>query len=265
MLMNKECVVLFPVYRSLDASEVKVIEQAIKMTKGFNQKFIAPQSFLPDDTFNNFSDIEVIRFDDRFFENTRTYNWLMLNLEFYEKFADYKYILIHQTDAYLFKEELKLWCDKDYDYIGAPWYDSQRLLYYYICQFLFKYGSPFFSKEKRLHFGRFNNVGNGGLSLRKVESFIYVLKHVRQDLLDQYLLNDSDSFNEDMFWSLEASSVKKDFRIPKWREAMAFSLEEHPNRLYKKLNYTLPFGCHAFNRIKAEFWKDHIPFDFNQK
>ena len=47
---------------------------------------------------------------------------LMLSPFFYESFLDFKYVLIHQLDVFIFKDELNYWCNQNYDYIGAPWF-----------------------------------------------------------------------------------------------------------------------------------------------
>ena len=69
----------------------------------------------------------ALAFNDTYFESIYGYNQLMLNVEFYEAFSK-KYILIYQTDAFIFKDDLNYWCEKDYDYIGAPWIRSKEKL-----------------------------------------------------------------------------------------------------------------------------------------
>lgn len=59
-------------------------------------------------------------FDEDCFETIASYNRLLLSVEFYETFKQYEYILIYQLDAYVFRDELEFWCNKGYDYIGAP-------------------------------------------------------------------------------------------------------------------------------------------------
>lgn len=49
------------------------------------------------------------------------YNRLMLSEDLYSAFSNYEYILICQSDAYIFRDELKEWCEAGYDYVGAPW------------------------------------------------------------------------------------------------------------------------------------------------
>lgn len=79
--------------------------------------FVAPDS-LHADYFTSEDQIE--RFDDAYFKSPKTYNKLLINPLFYERFVAYEFMLIHQLDAYVFKDELEKWCNKGYDYIGAP-------------------------------------------------------------------------------------------------------------------------------------------------
>ncbi len=258
--MNKDCIVIIPVYRPLVENEIVVVKQAVWMTQGFTKVFIAPSSFTPDSTFNDFKDISIERFDDRFFTGVQSYNQLMLDVDFYKRFREYKYILIHQTDAYLFKPELQYWCDKNYDYIGAPWYAERKLPKYNLYNFLFRYGRVFYKKETLLRRKHFNAVGNGGLSLRKVGSFISVLEKTSPRLIAVFTEGTSNFFNEDIFWSLEAPLINKRFKIPGWQEAIYFSLENYPEISYEMMNHTLPFGCHAFDSGTRKFWQQFIPF-----
>ena len=124
---KKECIVLIPVYKPLEVNDKIVIKQAVDMTPGIDKAFIMPQTFVIDKSFADFSNISVERLDDSFFANIREYNRLMLDVNFYRRFSEYKYMLIHQLDAFLFKPDLHYWCNKNYDYIGAPWLRPHKI------------------------------------------------------------------------------------------------------------------------------------------
>ncbi|NDV78521.1 DUF5672 family protein [Dysgonomonas sp. 511] len=261
--MKQSCLVIFPVYKPLDGIEQMAFRQAIAMTEGFERRFIAPHSFVFDDSFQSFSGIETERFDDSFFAGLQGYNKLMLNIEFYKRFESYRYILIHQADAYLFTPRLRYWCNKGYDYVGAPWYEPRKLEKYNIYKFAFDWLKPFIRREKLLRWRHFNNVGNGGLSLRNVETFIKVLSKVDKALLQMYIDNESHFFHEDIFWSLEAPGIYKPFKKPGWEEALAFSFENQPARAFEYMKEVLPFGCHAYIQCDPLFWERYIPFKEN--
>lgn len=86
-------------------------------------------------------------FDKSYFSSQRGYNRLMLTADFYKRFSSYEYMLIYQLDAYVFSNQMEKWCQSGYDYIGAP----------------------FFKLNKKIDW---KNAGNGGFSLRKIDSFI---------------------------------------------------------------------------------------------
>ena len=232
------------------------------MTPGFVHIFIAPQSFLFDKTFGELANLDIVHFSDEFFCNIQGYNSLMLNIEFYKHFQDFDYMLIHQSDAYLFKDELQHWCDQNYDYIGAPWFNKKFPKSFKWKKFKLKYLHFIYSqkqKENKFHHFIDNQVGNGGLSLRKIATFITVLEATPHQLLNKYKAGDQIRFNEDVFWALEAEKIKKTFKKPSCLQALHFSFEQEPALAFETIN-TLPFGCHAFNIHGTEFWKQHIPF-----
>jgi len=252
-----QCIIIFPVYKSLDELEKKSIKRGISMTQGFKQAFIAPESFDLDQSFEDFSAIEIFRFENRFFEGIKGYNLLMLSKRFYKRFQEYEYILIHQTDAYLFKPALNYWCELGYDYIGAPWLDPKKNFKSKFRQFFFETVQQFFF-EKTENCLQYLKVGNGGLSLRKTSSFIEVLDKVPKIpffLYNKLLIN---SFNEDLFWGIMASKIKKNFNIPDWEKALGFAIETKPSYAYQLNGRQLPFACHAIDKYEPDFWKQHI-------
>ena len=213
--------------------------------------------------------VSIIRFPASKFKSLMHYNRLLLTKYFYSKFIEYDYILIYQIDAYVFKDELSLWCNKNYDYIGAPWtidYDPQGMK------------------------GFVNETGNGGFSLRKVKSFlavhnskklIYDSNHfiIKYKLKTRLLLvlcapflflkkigfRNRISFflknykmGEDKFWAFEAKKFQFSFRVASFNESLGFSFEMAPRILFKLNNYNLPFGCHAFEKHDFDFWKEFI-------
>jgi hypothetical protein len=259
-MKQKECIIIFPVYKSLKDIEISAFIQAVEMTPDYEHVFIAPRSMVFDSSFDKLKNIEVVRFDDHYFESIKGYNRLMLAKEFYSAFSGYDYMLIHQSDAYLFKPELDYWIKKGFGYIGAPWIKPGKILLVDFYKQLMKLVPFIFSVNARRRYIVRNNVGNGGLSLRKLSYFIYVLDHVPEKILNTYLESDERDYNEDVFWSLEAPKVYSDrhMKIPGWREALLFSFETDPEWSYKKTKQQLPFGCHAFERNKPAFWKQFI-------
>jgi len=203
----------------------------------------------------------VLSFDNAFFDGIEGYNKLMLSPVFYQKFLDFEFILIHQLDAFVFKDELADWCKKRYDYIGAPW--------------LKRLANPDFVKELKtilntryhIFFNTYENglpsdrqfdnmVGNGGFSLRRVRKF-YDLSIKLETQIEEYHKRDEHQFHEDVFWSIEANRKKRRLKIPFYKKALLFSFE---NRLKQSMMHTsgqLPFGCHAWDQ-HLDFWQPYF-------
>jgi hypothetical protein len=212
------------------------------------------------------------RFSNKFFGSAKANARLMLSPKFYKVFADYKYVLIYQLDALVFSDQLMEWCERDFDYIGAPWLPCQD--------------TPYVKVPK---------VGNGGFSLRKVKSFLNVLespryaidpdeywnkffarkpKYVQLANLPRKYLKRLRHFNsvkqetaqwlrvawrnEDHFWSDVAAKYCPDFKIASVEEGLRFAFEVAPRQCFELNNQTLPFGCHAWPRYDPEFWKPYL-------
>ena len=187
---------------------------------------------------------------------------MMLDKRFYQRFADYQYMLIYQLDAWVFRDELDEWCNKGYDYIGAPWIEKDGQ------------GQPL----------ELCGVGNGGFSLRRIQHFIAVLsykgpvKRAKQLNLKCSLKNSlyrfayslgyqnnisyykkDETLYEDIFLSIFLTNTKLYAKMPEPETACHFAFEQSPSFLYS-LTKRLPFGCHAWQKYEYEsFWKDHIP------
>lgn len=141
--------IVVPMYKQeLDADEKISYRHLIHFLGRFDKYLVSPESL--EVTLEGFG---VKRFRDEFFHSTATYSALLISPEFYQAFSGYKYILIYQLDSLVFSDKLLDWCARDFDYVGAPWFSE--------------HGVDFVEKSA---------VGNGGLSLRKTESFLKVLE-----------------------------------------------------------------------------------------
>ncbi|KAA6323881.1 hypothetical protein EZS27_026729 [termite gut metagenome] len=114
--------VIIPIYRSfLSENERISLDRTYHVLKNHPIVVVKPDSLKTNTLSENYPALIFESFDDAYFRSLSGYNQLMLSEEFYERFADAGYILICQLDVYIFKDELKEWCLKGYDYIGAPW------------------------------------------------------------------------------------------------------------------------------------------------
>ena len=266
-------VVVIPVYQStIFEREVKSFEQCCKVLS-MHTLCLVTYAELDCTIYEEIAvanDVQLQRenFDDYYFSGIPGYNKLMMSKEFYLRFKRYDYMLIYQLDAYVFRDDLNMWCAKGYDYIGAPW---------------------FFNCDSYENGAELWKVGNGGFSLRKISTHVNILTMRRPVLTMKDLIKRTHGFPffkrigsifahwvgwhntidyfvrtyvdfEDFFWCEKVPSLCLDYKIPTAEEAIAFSFEISPSYLYQCNNQCLPFGCHAWHKYEYEkFWKQHIP------
>ncbi len=199
-------------------------------------------------------------FDSSYFASKHSYNHLMLSCNFYGRFLAWDYVLIYQTDAFVFRNELREWSDKGYDYIGAPWIlkPKHKTLIYKICSEIKTAIGSLFGGAKDRHIAR-GKVGNGGFSLRKTKScYDFLVAHPQ---LAEFYKSRSNNhrYYEDVFWAVEPRTHGADFRIPDVKEALEFSFDIYPDHAMKQNGGRLPFGCHGlFGKKRWSFWKPII-------
>lgn len=285
---KQSCIVVIPVYQQcINAVEARTLENNLKVLTKHDICLLCPSS-LNLTCYENIArhvgkELQIERFDDRYFTSVNVYNELCFSGEFYDRFALYEYMLICQLDAWVFNDQLDYWCGLGYDYVGAPIY--------------FPYNTQHFTKV-------FSGIGNGGFNLRRIShcqkilclnrnktflkpfallriyfySFIYNEKYSRllrrisliplciakmfgyRNTLERFI---SQHTNEDMLlgtWA--AQSWLTNCKVPDEQTAMRFSFEVHPSWLYERTDNQLPFGCHAFMKWEYEtFWKNHIKIE----
>lgn len=162
IIAKSQVSVVIPIYRiNLKESEHKSLYQCLDLLGHYHVSFIHAESF----NFHLFCEVNKVNkthynitnvvFPDFYFDGIAGYNSLLLNNKFYQTFSKFQYILIYQLDAWVFKDELSFWLSQNYDYIGAPWIGNKH---------------PSIIQNK---------VGNGGFSLRKVNSFLKILNSPR--------------------------------------------------------------------------------------
>ncbi len=193
-----------------------------------------------------FDDFTVKRFAPSFFGSIRAHMNLLVSPKFYNAFKDYQFILIFHLDALVFSDQLEEWCARDFDYVAPPW---------------IKYpGAPYEGLPIE------NKVGNGGFSLRKVSSFLNVLKKVRKpEFTRSYLrriLRRGKKFEhrggEDIFWALHATGFVPDFKLAPLETALEFGFECNPRLCFEINHQQMPFGCHAWPKYDRAFWDPHL-------
>ncbi len=256
-------------YKDFDDCELISFRQCLNVLSNYDIIIVQPRSFDSKSLLEaqGFSG-EIIKLDDKWFKSVRTYNELMLQPSFYRQFNRYDYILIYQLDAYVFCDELQMWANKGYDYIGAPWMPNRTLFQNTIGKLLNRLKDRISPAEKvkvkdgKLRISHANiyfKSGNGGLSLRRVAKFIEITENKNNtSAIDRIIA--TFCMTEDVFFSIYMRK-RAAMHIPHWKEAARFSIENIPEYLTKQIG-GMPFGCHYWTKGKyADFWKPIIMGD----
>ncbi|MET3977581.1 hypothetical protein ABIB62_000147 [Mucilaginibacter sp. UYP25] len=255
---KEKVAILIPFYKdSITEYEILALKQSQKILGDFPIIAIKPNWLQLTDEVKEYL-TDIISFDDQFFANVPGYNALMTDSAFYKTFLNYEYILIYQLDAFVFKNTLNYWCSRGYDYVGAPWMNyhdypdviktakSNLKKWFYTRFNILKDGLP-----SPLQFE--NRVGNGGFSLRRVDKFYKACLKMKEEIA-YYNTRHEYQFGEDVFWSVEVNRKGEFLKIPSYKIAVGFSLEQSPERGMRILKGELPFGCHAWDR-DLPFWR----------
>lgn len=228
---NKSCIVVIPVYKSkLSDDEILSIKQGIKILgSSYHICLVGPSSldYSYYESVFNFK-FDILKCNDAYFKSISSYSYLCESPYFYKAFEDYEYMFIYQNDGYIFEDSLESFIKMGYDYIGAPW----------------KAGD--FSKNE--------SVGNGGVSLRKIKTFIELCSLLNVDNIKcaryEHL--------EDLFFCKYINRHIKAFNIAPANIARKFCITWYPSYFIKK-DSDMPMCAHAWHKSENyKFWINYI-------
>lgn len=249
--------VVVPIYKeSLSERESLSFKHNAEVLARYPHVIVAPEGLNIEAVESIAPQCEVVRVSKEWLgeRGIAGYNNMMLSKEFYELFADCEYILICQTDAWIFSDQLEAWCDAGYDYIGAPWPQRKRYRMPIISHYLWLRRKVFRRKGKIIRQDYFNKVGNGGLSLRRIDAFLAGCDRYAEKI-EVFKSHSGTRYNEDWFWAL----IPKEFNYPDFKTALSFSFDVHPELCYALNKQQLPFGCHGwFKKRNINFWGTKI-------
>ncbi|MCX6236007.1 MAG: DUF5672 family protein [Bacteroidia bacterium] len=230
------------------------LNRALEVFSAYNKYLVIPEKTDPRD-FIDLKKITVIKLPEFHLMSINSYNSLLLSNFFYEHFIDSEYILIYQLDCFVFKNNLTDFLT--FDYIGAPWFNTQNheakaiirtLLFRRPLTSIILIISWFLRKKTTA-------VGNGGLSLRRVDKFIEITTDKRIKRIIAFWIKNKRPY-EDIFFSFVVPIFFKNFKIADIDTATKFSFETYPRKCYALNNHELPIGCHAWAKHDIDFWME---------
>ena len=243
-MKNTVCMII-PVYKEkLSASEERNVLWNIEKAIPMKIFFVGPRFLNLKYYKNKFPSCEFIGFADDYFRNIQSYNRLMLEPFFYQRFQKFEYMCICQPDALILGDYSKL-CKIikiSFDYWGAPWYPSHEVRLYSSENEMISYFIDLYLKPYKIE------TGNGGLSLRHIEHTVRLLqKH--------FLIRKLWNQNEDYFFAIIGGWRDKKYRVAPRDKAMIFALETKAKTLIYNKKY-LPYGIHAYEIYYPEIMQE---------
>ena len=260
--------VVIPIYRNQPPPlEILSLRRCLDILHRYALIFVGPAG-LDTSWYREFckqkKEIFFEEFDASCFRSTEDYSRLLTSAMFYDRFLQYKFILIHQLDAYVFNDSLEHWCALDYDYIGAPWIDAPwhneacngiKVTIFQKQSFVKRQFTKVHWMLRGMRTSKRLRVGNGGFSLRKVKTF----RNLAHDSRDSGV-----PYNEDLYWSMYMPLTFRDFKIADVDTALGFCFDSNPSLCLSLNRGQLPFAAHAWYRDEDvykgnfEFWKSYI-------
>lgn len=223
MNANESIVIVVPVYKEIPTpNEYASLLQLQQVLPGYTKALVYPCGM---------SVLEYARiFGESFFQlpmlkenfsSRKAYSDMLMDLNFYRHVEEFEWMLIYQTDAWIFEDRLRYFIDQPYDYWGAP-------------------HSTWGSRHTRhLDYASGAIVGNGGFSLRRIGAMVRAIEelHGRED---------PDIWAEDRFFT--EGPAHEIVRIPPVREAFRFSVQDFYRSAMRILDGALPMGAHQPER-----------------
>lgn len=235
--------ILVPVYRTeLMPLEQFSIDYSLSVIKNRECFFVAPVGLDCRYYAERYPQIKFELFPSEYFESVDSYSRLLLNPSFYQRFLRYEFVLILQPDAILIRDDLDFWIRQPFDYVGAPWPDGAELTVW----------RDRFRDDCRRRVRA--NVGNGGLSLRRVKKCLGLI----HEFPETNAVFAETGTNEDSFFSL-LGTLSTDFIVPNEIIASRFSMELKPEFYYAVNGRQFPMGAHAWWTVQPRFWASCIP------
>ena len=266
--IHKKVAIVIPTHKSQPDNNEEISLRCLDNKLGdFNKYIICPENIEPKILLKN---SKIIKFDKNHFETWPNYNSLLKTNTFWDKFKNYDFILIYQTDCLVFKSNIEEWLKLDYSFIGPPQINL---------------------KKEKLGF-----VGNGGFSLRKVSDHlealnnkeIYFMNTKKQTL--KYLLGikrlkyfiftifktfiiynkkkrikhgytfresfiKNSIYPEDIFWCMFGPNLSRNYKVCPPEKAINFGFESAPQLAFKLNNNQKPFGCHNWTHYDKLFFQ----------
>lgn len=230
---RNDCIFGVPVYKNnLSITEKASLNQLCKIIgNDYEICLICPDDIdltEYNEIANNYNiKLSTLFCNKQYFKGTTSYSYMCETVDFYKCFNEYKYLFIYQLDGWIFENKVKEYLDLNVDYIGSPW------------------NAGCFGLD-------YDTVGNGGISLRRVQKFIEICEKFEPEDFDKEFVK-----KEDLFFC-KTMKRKSQLKTPHVKIASNFALSGLWLRfMFKYNNGKLPMCVHAWDK-DLRFWAKYI-------
>ena len=257
MKPDKKVIIVIPIYRELYKNEAFALDNNLHVFREYPTVFLKPKGLNIEILKEKYPQIGEVEVSDLWLGKAKGiagYNEMMMSADFYNMFVDYEYMLICQTDVWVFRDELPKWLEMGIDNVGAPWPLRKIYSLFPMKQYL-ELKIRLKPKEQNLRCQMFGRIGNGGFCLRKVKVFRDLCLKYAQEI-EFYNSQTGPLYNEDIFWAL----VPKELKLPTIEEAVTFSFDNKVKTCYQMNHKQLPMAAHGYeHKHRRKFWMQFIP------
>lgn len=148
---------------------------------------------------------DIVFFPKEYFESRQAFAKLLLMEDFYERFSWADFLLIHELNSFVVKDELHYWCKQGYDYVRATPIDAHGKVK----------KLPFMqwkiAEEQKIQFG--HAFIDNGLILCHIQRMMSVLRS-KNKIAYTYRHDNQIENGDGVFWELESTRFGIGLRKP---------------------------------------------------
>ena len=198
--------VIIPILEpDLSPTQERILHHSLEMLANYPIIFITFQTADLSIVREHQNEIDVVYFPKEYFQSRESLAKLYLMPDFYERFSWSSFLLIHELNSWVLKDELHYWCKQGYDYLrAAPVFPEGFTID------KFKLIKGLDQAEKQVLGNAFQ--GNG-LYLCLVERMAKTLKS-KQKTAYEYRHHDELINRDSVFWEAEANRFWSNLRRP---------------------------------------------------
>jgi hypothetical protein len=190
----------------INPTEEKLLQHCLETLHNYPIIFITYQGADLSIVQEHNREIDVIYFPQHYFQSRDHLAVLFLMEDFYDRFNWCEFLLIHELNSWVIRDELHYWCKQGYDYLKAAPYFPEKKPRDTILKRLLG-----LNVEEKRAFGQ--GYADNGIYLCRIEHTVKTLKSNKKESY-LYRHNDRLSHADSVFWDLEANRFLPHLRKP---------------------------------------------------